>query len=72
MPHTCSTSDKVAALVRAFSLDTPIFVALKFLRASIDDNSEAGVLFVLWLDGDCASESLAVVAMESLLSSVLR
>lgn len=70
-PLTCSTSDNVAALARAFSFDTPRFVDLNPFRASIDDNSDAGVLVVLLLDGEWTSEPLAVVAMESEVSSVV-
>jgi hypothetical protein len=70
-PLTCSTSDNVAALARAFSFDTPRFAVLNPFRASIDDNSDAGVLAVLLLDGEWTSEPLAVVAMESVVSSVV-
>lgn len=68
---TCSTSDNVAALARAFSFDTPRFADLNPFRASMDDNSDAGVLVVLLLDGEWTSEPLAVVAMESEVSSVV-
>lgn len=70
-PLTCSTSDNVAAFARAFSFDTPRFAALNPFRASIDDNSDAGVLAVLLLDGEWTSDPLAVVAMESEVSSVV-
>ena len=44
---------------------------LNSFRASTDDNSDAGVLVVLSLDGDWTSEPLAVVAMDSEVSSVV-
>jgi hypothetical protein len=57
--------------MRAFAFETPEFDDLNSLRASAEDNSEAGVLFVLWLEGDWASEPLDMVVIDSELNSVV-
>ncbi len=69
--RTCSISERDAALARAFAFPILAFFDLNSLRASMDDNSDAGVLSVLRLEGDSLSDVLEMVGMESVLSSEL-